>query len=240
MRNVMIVIVALALGLLVVGEAPSTHAVPAQSSNLPGDANCDAYTTASDTLAILDHVAVIGPDAPCLDVANVFCDNAVTIADGMAILRWVAGLDPNLPGRCLKIGLPPRPSPVSTGSDRVRGTYEYDFDAGRMSATPSDPSMDAFWEIETDTTRQLVPENGAQFALLPNADFETLNFTEVAEASFSSDPIDASDANDHLPAGAVIAVRTSSGNYAKVRVTSIAPYPDDTMYFDWVTVSLSQ
>src|SRR3990172_1008249 len=59
---------------------------------VPGDADCDGTLTSTDALAVLRHVADIGPHASCLPDAAHDCDGDADAVDALNILRLIAGL----------------------------------------------------------------------------------------------------------------------------------------------------
>ena len=113
-------------------------------------------------------------------------------------------------------------SPVSTivaqsASTVLKGTFLFDFDSGIQSG-PS-PNTDVFWEQETTVLRRMTPENSAQIVNLGAVDFNSINAAYLQTLSYSTTPIPGNnDATNQLTANDVFAVRTTSGNYAKVQV----------------------
>ena len=77
----------------------------------PGDANCDASLTSADALAVLRHVAALGPDAPCLPDADLDCDGDSDAVDALNILRLIAALPVDDHG-CASPS--PHPTPTAT------------------------------------------------------------------------------------------------------------------------------
>ena len=82
------------------------------------------------------------------------------------------------------------------------------------------------------TTQFLVPRGGASLCHLGHPDFDAVSRETLHAAAFSSSPINGSNngANQLTP-GAVIAVRTGDGRYAKMRVNSYGYNLD----VNWVT-----
>lgn len=79
---------------------------------------------------------------------------------------------------------------------------------------------------------------GGMAALLPGADFDSLNIVALSTAVYSADwidgpdgPVAAPDGPNDLPTGAVFGVLTNLGNYAKVMVIE-SGY---NLKIDWVT-----
>jgi hypothetical protein len=117
--------------------------------------------------------------------------------------------------------------PSSTGS--VRGTFSFDFDTGAETAT----GADAFWQQSTSTSRSFVPQNGAQFSPMGAADYEATDKAKLQSLTYSTAAIDGSDANNKLTPGTVVAIKTSNGRYAKMKVISKAA--DNTLTFRFYT-----
>jgi hypothetical protein len=223
MRNVL-------LGLLVVGGVPSAHAVPAQSSNVPGDADCSGAVTGLDALADVQATAAIAGGPPCLTLGNVICTDATGIDEAMAILRWLSGLDPKLPDGCPAIGVQPDLAIFSSGQGTIHGTYLFDLDTG----TETDMGADLFWEntgTAADQHMVLNGEGGSSLALLPGRAFDDVSVAELMEEPYADTPI----AGANLPDAAVFAVHTSGGNFAKVLVVHNAYNLD----IQWVTYGVA-
>jgi hypothetical protein len=111
---------------------------------------------------------------------------------------------------------PPTATTVPSKDGAVRGTFSFDFDTGTETAT----GADVFWQQSTSTVRALVPKNGAQLANLGPANYDTLTVAQLKAASYSTNAIDGSDASNKMPPGTVIAIKTDTGRYAKMRVTA--------------------
>lgn len=111
---------------------------------------------------------------------------------------------------------------ASSNSATLQGTFSFNFDNGTQNSAGSPPSeWDVFWQQHTATERSMTARNGAQFAYLGNVNFNGISFADLAAYYYTSDPISANDDSSNLLTnGAVFAVRTSEGNYAKVQVIS--------------------
>lgn len=129
----------------------------------------------------------------------------------------------------------------------IPGTWTYDIDSMRLSKSkkefeertshlelsfPSellthganDDDCDLWWFIIDRTKRRLLPENGAEFALLGKADFEKITLEDLLSAKYSpyiSIPVGYN--NNYLPSRTVIGVKTNQGNYAKIRIDGYSP-----------------
>jgi hypothetical protein len=171
-------------------------------------------------------------------LANVLCEDGLTMDDAMTILRWLAGLTFEQPTRCFAPGTPVASTMISQGTATIHGTYSFDFDAGAETNT----GADVWWEnlLSTDPIDMKLEASGGETALLPGADFDTLNVVALNATPFSDAIIDGPDGpagapngpND-LPAGAVFGVLTDLGNYAKVSVTQSG----FNLEISWVTYS---
>ena len=105
---------------------------------------------------------------------------------------------------------------VPSKDGAVRGTFSFDFDAGLETAS----GADVFWQQSTSTVRALQPQNGAQLANLGAVNYDTLTVAQLKAAPYSGAAIDGSDASNKMPPGTVIAIKTNTGRYAKMRVTA--------------------
>lgn len=108
---------------------------------------------------------------------------------------------------------------LASGTATIDSSYHFDFDAG--SGSVSDADEDVWWHGLTDTERQLEPDNGAALAYLGDVAFSSVSAAEVQQLDYdTSRIIDGSDGtSNELFEGAVFAVRTTDGNYAKAQVT---------------------
>ena len=76
---------------------------------------------------------------------------------------------------------------------------------------------------ETDVARQMVPQNGAGIVNLGVVDFTALSSAALQKLAYGSTPIPGNnDSTNQLVNGDVFAVRTRSGNFAKVLVQPTA------------------
>lgn len=104
---------------------------------------------------------------------------------------------------------------VSSGSGTLQGTFSFDFDTGVQTSA----GADVFWRQQTSVERRLEPQNGAQLVNLGVVNFDTLAPEGLQGLAYSSSPINGNnDSSNQLVTGDVFAVRTSSGNLAKVKV----------------------
>lgn len=118
---------------------------------------------------------------------------------------------------------------MSKGSTTLRGTWTFDFEAG-VQGPPT--GADAWWEQVDDTIRFLVPQSGAMFALLGNPNFDVVSLQTLQSQPYTANPINGSNnASNQLTPGTIIAVKTNTGRYAKVKIDSYGYDLDIT----WVT-----
>lgn len=114
-------------------------------------------------------------------------------------------------------------------STTLRGTYTLDFDTGVQG---SDSGADVWWEQVNGVTRFLVPQSGATMAYLGQTNFDAVSLQTLQTQAYSASPVNGSDnASNQLAAGSVIAIRTGSGRYVKVRINSYGY----NLGIDWVT-----
>ena len=129
--------------------------------------------------------------------------------------------------------LPAQPI-YSSGVFTVRGTWSGDLDQG--SEATSSIEADFHWAQKTSTTRELVPRNGAQFAVMGTS---PLGYHQCLAAPLSSSPIQANGSTfGDLAVGNWICGRTSEGRITAFKVVSITPRPaannDITLeFFTW-------
>lgn len=102
----------------------------------------------------------------------------------------------------------------------LKGTWLMNLDTGVLGSSGGD----VWWEQIDNVRRRMVPRNGAQIAYLgvmTPLQFALLGPAQLQALNYGSQPI-VGDNNSHnkLVAGAVFAVRTNLGNYAKVRVVT--------------------
>lgn len=77
---------------------------------------------------------------------------------------------------------------------------------------------DLWWEIQTHTRRRLTPLHGAGLILLEGRDYTSIDRSFLAQLQYSPQSIDGSDNDSSLKPGTVLALKTSKGDYVKLRV----------------------
>lgn len=113
---------------------------------------------------------------------------------------------------------------VSSGVADITGTWAYDFDAGVQGDFLADATQDIWWRQMTATTRQIEATNGAQIVNLGTVSFASITAASLQSLTYGVTPISGSNVGNQLTFGDVFAVKTTSGNYAKVLVS--APFFD--------------
>ena len=111
--------------------------------------------------------------------------------------------------------LKPEREPSRTGTTSVPGTWEWDIESDTLG-TGTD--SDVWWNQLTSSERQLYPQNGAQLVLVTGASYEEVSLSVLRSLGYSEAPISGSDESGVLGVGVVLAMRTSDGNYAKLRI----------------------
>lgn len=100
----------------------------------------------------------------------------------------------------------------SSGRMTVRGTYLYDLDAGLETKAGADFQ----WEIYDNVKRNLAPMNGASFFVVGQKEFESIRWSEMEHFAYSAEKIRAdNDNSNRIPAGTVVAYKTSEGRLGK-------------------------
>jgi hypothetical protein len=136
-------------------------------------------------------------------------------------------------GNLSRFDMSPSATVVSSGTTVLQGTYAFDLDTGTEGG--ANPAEDIWWEQETDVARQMVPQNGAGIVNIGIIDFTALSSAALQSLAYGSTPIPGNnDSTNQLVDGDVFAVRTTSGNYAKVLVQT---YGYD-LTIQWVTYQL--
>jgi len=136
-------------------------------------------------------------------------------------------------GKLSRLNLYRTGSVVSSGSAVLKGTWTFDLDTGSEGGLG--PNFDIWWEQKTSVLRDMVPINGAQIVNLGSTNFAAITPDTLSSLTYSTTPIDGNnDASNKLVTGDVFAVRTNSGNFAKVLVVA---YGYD-MTIQWTTYKL--
>jgi hypothetical protein len=106
----------------------------------------------------------------------------------------------------------------SRGTTTLKGTWTFDFETG-VQGPPT--GADIWWEQVDNVTRFLVPRSGAMLAHMGKPTFDAVSRQTLQGLAYTSTPINGSNnASNQLTAGTVIAIKTSSGRYAKMKINS--------------------
>ncbi len=115
------------------------------------------------------------------------------------------------------------------GSTILKGTWTFDFDSAIQGPATG---ADVWWEQVNRVTRFLVPQNGAMLANLGQPNFDAISLQTLKSEPYTTVPINGSENGaNKLTAGTVIAIKTSDGRFAKMRVKSYGY----NLGIDWVT-----
>ncbi|MDX2427437.1 MAG: hypothetical protein QNK22_01990 [Xanthomonadales bacterium] len=110
---------------------------------------------------------------------------------------------------------------VSHGITTLHGTWIFDFDTGAELGHAANAAGDVWWEQMTSVKRQMMPWGGAEIAYLGTVNFNSVSYADLQGVVYGTNPIIGNDDSTNLLVpGAVFAVKTNAGNYAKVKVQS--------------------
>ena len=137
-------------------------------------------------------------------------------------------------GKLSRLDLFPHASVVSSGVTILKGTFIFDLETGAQGGLG--PAGDIFWEQQTAVKRQMTPRNAARIVNLGVVNFNAISANTLQSLAYGTAPIPGSnDASNKLVVGDVFAVRTSAGNFAKVKVLSYGY----NLFIQWVTYQLA-
>jgi hypothetical protein len=106
----------------------------------------------------------------------------------------------------------------SKGTTTLKGTWTFDFDGGVQGPAGG---ADVWWEQIDTVSRLLVPQSGAMLAHLGKPNFDAVSLQTLKTQAYTANPINGSNnAQNQLKPGTVIAVKTSAGRYAKMKVNT--------------------
>ena len=136
-------------------------------------------------------------------------------------------------GKLSRLNLFPGATVVSSGITILKGTFIFDLETGTQGGLG--PAGDIFWEQQTTIKRRMTPRNAANIVNLGVVNFNAINATTLQSLTYGTTPIPGNnDATNQLVNGNVFAVRTSLGNYAKVKVINYGY----NLFIQWVTYDL--
>jgi hypothetical protein len=138
-------------------------------------------------------------------------------------------------GKISSLDLFPSFNIISQGTTTLKGTFFFDFDSGVQGG--SSPNADVFWHQLTSILRQMDPQNNARILNLGMVNFNTITAANLQNLPYSTTSIVGNnDSSNKLVNGDVFAVKTTNGNYAKVKVVT---YGYD-LVIEWVTYQLNK
>lgn len=111
---------------------------------------------------------------------------------------------------------------LTTMTATITASYLFNVDTGQMVDISEKDRADLWYHNVDDVEMYLETENGAEFANLGFADFDSV--ADCSLYALSSEPMNASINNNTIPIGTVLVVRTNIGNYAKIRI-DYYPFP---------------
>jgi len=99
------------------------------------------------------------------------------------------------------------------GQTVILGTWAWDIETDQQGSM-NGRRADVWWEQVTEKEQFLVPLNGAGLVLLSDKVFEMITQEDLATLKYSYNSV----ANESLASGAVVALKTEKGNFAKLKV----------------------
>jgi hypothetical protein len=137
-------------------------------------------------------------------------------------------------GKLSTLDLFPTPTVVASFPSTVlKGTFTFDLDTGVQGGAAA--NVDIWWDQKTTVLREMAVMNSAKIVNLGAVDFNSLTAPALQALSYGTTPIDGNnDATNKLVNGDVFAVKTTLGNYAKVKVLN---YGYD-ITIQWVTYNI--
>lgn len=114
----------------------------------------------------------------------------------------------------------------AAGQTVLLGTYTWDAETDDFPQFGKAESKkgDIWWQQETREKQSLVPRNGSLVIEVHDKDFAELTAEDLKVLRYSLKPI----SNEKLVPGAIIALRTAEGNYAKLKVIGYRALHDFT------------
>lgn len=100
---------------------------------------------------------------------------------------------------------------VETGQTVIMGTWTWDIETN--SQGPS-PNLDVWWQQVNKVDQFLVPKFRTSMAVIKDKNYELVDVDDLFGAEFAKRPI----RNTLLTPGAVLAMKTTEGNFAKIKV----------------------
>ena len=119
------------------------------------------------------------------------------------------------------------PAILSRGDTLVRSSQLFDLDGGMFD---NEKTADFSWSEVGFSTRYMIPQNGAEFALKGNV--EQVTFDDIILSKYSGSPINGSEGESNkLKPGTIIYARTNEGRFACFRIHR----NDGELTLGWIT-----
>jgi hypothetical protein len=126
----------------------------------------------------------------------------------LTLLAWTATAFA-APAPQVKPATPKKDEGVARGQTVVLGTWTWD-----IAKNTQGGGGDVWWEQVTETERNLVFRGGAGWAIVKGKAFEKVGVADLRKAIYSREKLPGTS----LRPGTVVAIRTRTGGYAKVKV----------------------
>jgi hypothetical protein len=152
---------------------------------------------------------------------------AVRLSVAFTVLAWLALLT-YAADHAGYVRLPWRPAPeAGQQSALLRATRTIDLETGK-EGTPQD---DLHWGMAPGELPFLGTREGAQIAPAGGARWEDMNLAQLARLSYAANQYSAWGTDALVHPGAVFAVRTAEGNFAKLRIAGLGS--DHELRLEW-------
>ena len=113
----------------------------------------------------------------------------------------------------------------------LKGTWTWDVD-GNVDGAGADADLQ--YRIVDELLHYLEPQNGAGLALIVGKSFDAAGRSDLQAAAYSSSSLSTTDEHDPnvVDVGSIIALRTNTGQYAKIQVTGFeaVTFGDGSVY----------
>jgi hypothetical protein len=115
----------------------------------------------------------------------------------------------------------PKEEVLAKGQTVVLGTWTWKIEGNELGGKQG---ADFQWQRATETEANLVPQGGAGWAIIKEKAFDKVTREDLAKADYSTEKL----AGTQLTPDTVVAVRTSDGKFAKLRVVGYRELHDVT------------
>ncbi|QDV25864.1 hypothetical protein [Aureliella helgolandensis] len=125
------------------------------------------------------------------------------------------------------------------GRTAILGTSMWDIETNKQG---DEKSCDVWWEQVNAREQFLAPRNGAALFVLGKIEFDKITREDLEALKYSDKKV----ANESLVCGAVLALRTKEGNFAKLKVVKYRELHDFSfpeaklLSADWKAFALKQ